>query len=80
MSDPSTAIPADPRRVPRTGDDVQVVIIGGGPGGYEAALTAARQGALTTLVEDRGLGGAAVLTDVVPSKTCLLYTSDAADE
>ena len=57
MSDPSTALPPDPRRVPRSDDDVQVVIIGGGPGGYEAALTAARQGARTTLVADRGVGG-----------------------
>ncbi|MGN7213221.1 NAD(P)H-quinone dehydrogenase [Brachybacterium paraconglomeratum] len=78
MDDPSTAIPADPRRVPRCGDDVQVVIIGGGPGGYEAALTAARQGARTTLVEDRGVGGAAVLTDVVPSKT-LIATAEVLD-
>jgi dihydrolipoamide dehydrogenase len=78
VSDPSTALPADPRRVPRCGDDVQVVIIGGGPGGYEAALTAARHGARTTLVEDRGVGGAAVLTDVVPSKT-LIATAEVLD-
>ena len=78
MDDPSTAIPADPRRVPRCADDVQVVIIGGGPGGYEAALTAARQGARTTLVADRGVGGAAVLTDVVPSKT-LIATAEVLD-
>ena len=71
MRDPSTALPPDPRRVPRSGGDVQVVIIGGGPGGYEAALTAARHGARTVLVEERGLGGAAVLTDVVPSKTLI---------
>ena len=52
-----------------------VTIVGGGPGGYEAALVARRLGADVTLVERRGLGGSAVLTDVVPSKT-LIATSD----
>lgn len=49
----------------------KVVIIGGGPGGYEAALVAAQLHGEVTLVEQRGLGGAAVLTDVVPSKTLI---------
>jgi dihydrolipoamide dehydrogenase len=48
-----------------------VVIIGGGPGGYEAALVARQLGGQVTLVEDHGLGGSAVLTDVVPSKTLI---------
>lgn len=52
-----------------------VSIIGGGPGGYEAALVACRLGAEVTLVERRGVGGSAVLTDVVPSKT-LIATAD----
>lgn len=56
-----------------------MVIVGGGPGGYEAALTAARHGAATVLIEERGLGGAAVLTDVVPSKT-LIATADVLDQ
>ncbi len=46
----------------------QVVIIGGGPGGYEAALVGAQLGAQVTLIEATGIGGSAVLTDVVPSK------------
>lgn len=46
-----------------------VVIVGGGPGGYEAALVAATLGATVTLVDRDGPGGAAVLTDCVPSKT-----------
>lgn len=48
-----------------------VVIIGGGPGGYEAALVAAQLGADVTVVDRDGIGGAAVLTDVVPSKTLI---------
>nr|WP_240916185.1 NAD(P)H-quinone dehydrogenase [Sanguibacter sp. HDW7] len=52
-----------------------VTIVGGGPGGYEAALVARRLGADVMLVERRGLGGSAVLTDVVPSKT-LIATAD----
>ena len=48
-----------------------VVIIGGGPGGYEAALVAVQLGAEVTLVERTGMGGAAVLSDCVPSKTLI---------
>ncbi|HEY2508373.1 MAG TPA: NAD(P)H-quinone dehydrogenase [Streptosporangiaceae bacterium] len=55
---------------PRT----RIAIIGGGPGGYEAALVAAQLGAEVTVVERDGLGGACVLTDCVPSKT-LIATS-----
>jgi pyruvate/2-oxoglutarate dehydrogenase complex dihydrolipoamide dehydrogenase (E3) component len=52
----------------------RIVIIGGGPGGYEAALVAAQLGAQVTVVDRDGLGGACVLTDCVPSKT-LIATS-----
>ncbi|MGH6657927.1 MAG: NAD(P)H-quinone dehydrogenase, partial [Actinocrinis sp.] len=52
-----------------------IAIIGGGPGGYEAALVAARLGAEVTIVDRDGIGGAAVLTDCVPSKT-LIATAD----
>ena len=52
-----------------------VVILGGGPGGYEAALVAAHLGATVTVVDRDGVGGAAVLTDCVPSKT-LISTAD----
>lgn len=52
-----------------------LAILGGGPGGYEAAIVAAALGAQVTIVERSGLGGSAVLTDVVPSKT-LIATAD----
>ncbi len=53
-----------------------IAILGGGPGGYEAALVAAQFGADVTLVDSDGLGGACVLTDCVPSKS-LIETSNA---
>ena len=55
----------------------RIAIVGGGPGGYEAALAGAQLGAEVTLVERTGVGGSAVLTDVVPSKT-LIATAEAA--
>jgi NAD(P)H dehydrogenase (quinone) len=57
----------------------RVVIIGGGPGGYEAALVAAQLGADVTVVDRDGLGGSAVLTDCVPSKT-LIATAEVMTE
>jgi pyruvate/2-oxoglutarate dehydrogenase complex dihydrolipoamide dehydrogenase (E3) component len=55
----------------------RIVIIGGGPAGYEAALVAAQLGSEVTVVERDGLGGACVLYDCVPSKT-FIASSDAA--
>jgi dihydrolipoamide dehydrogenase len=55
----------------------RIVIIGGGPGGYEAAKAGRQLGAEVILIEENGVGGNAVLTDVVPSKT-LIATAEAA--
>lgn len=57
----------------------RVLIIGGGPGGYEAALVAVQNGAEVTIVERDGIGGSAVLTDCVPSKA-LIAVSDVLTE
>ena len=57
----------------------RVVIIGGGPGGYEAALVAKQLGADVTIIERDGLGGSAVLTDVVPSKALIAVAEAATD-
>jgi NAD(P)H dehydrogenase (quinone) len=54
----------------------RIAILGGGPGGYEAALVAVQLGADVTVVDSDGLGGACVLTDCVPSKA-LIETSNA---
>jgi dihydrolipoamide dehydrogenase len=55
----------------------RIVIIGGGPAGYEAALVAAARGpqvAEVTVVDRDGIGGACVLWDCVPSKTFIAST------
>ncbi|MBZ8176822.1 NAD(P)H-quinone dehydrogenase [Corynebacterium sp. 3HC-13] len=52
----------------------RIVIIGGGPGGYEAALAGAKYGAEITLIEEHGLGGSAVILDCVPSKSFIAGT------
>jgi NAD(P)H dehydrogenase (quinone) len=52
----------------------RIVIIGGGPAGYEAALIAAARGARVTVIDSDGIGGAAVLFDVVPSKAFIAST------
>lgn len=57
----------------------KVVIVGGGPGGYEAAHVAAQLGAEVTIVDSDGVGGSAVLTDCVPSKT-LIATAEVMSE
>jgi pyruvate/2-oxoglutarate dehydrogenase complex dihydrolipoamide dehydrogenase (E3) component len=57
----------NPEKDPMT----RIVIIGGGPAGYEAALVAAQLGAEVTVIERDGIGGASVLTDCVPSKTLI---------
>lgn len=52
----------------------RIVILGGGPAGYEAALAGAQYGADVTVVDSDGLGGACVLFDCVPSKTFIATT------
>jgi pyruvate/2-oxoglutarate dehydrogenase complex dihydrolipoamide dehydrogenase (E3) component len=64
--------------VRHNGAVTNVVIIGGGPGGYEAALVATQLGAQVTIVDRDGLGGSAVLTDCVPSKTLIASATFAA--
>ena len=52
----------------------RIVIIGGGPAGYEAALVGAARDADVTVIDSDGIGGAAVLFDCVPSKTFIAST------
>ncbi|MBQ7796930.1 MAG: dihydrolipoyl dehydrogenase [Lachnospiraceae bacterium] len=49
----------------------KVVIIGGGPAGYEAAIESAKLGMKTALVEARELGGTCLNRGCIPTKTIL---------
>ena len=52
----------------------QLTIIGGGPGGYTAALRAASLGLKTLLVEKEHLGGTCLNHGCIPTKT-LTYSA-----
>lgn len=53
--------------------DVDVVVVGGGPGGYVAAIKAAQLGFKTACVESRGsLGGTCLNVGCIPSKVKFL--------
>jgi dihydrolipoamide dehydrogenase len=54
-----------------SGDKKGVVIIGGGPAGYTAAIEAARLGAQVTLIEKDTLGGTCVNRGCIPTKALL---------
>ncbi|KAI8890496.1 dihydrolipoyl dehydrogenase [Backusella circina FSU 941] len=55
-----------------TETEYDVVVIGGGPGGYPAAIKAAQQGLKTACIEKRGtLGGTCLNVGCIPSKAML---------
>ncbi len=66
---PKTAAPA-PSAGPRS-----VIVVGGGPGGYVAAIRAAQLGAKVTLVEKEHLGGTCLNVGCIPTK-CLLHSAE----
>jgi dihydrolipoamide dehydrogenase len=54
----------------------EVVIIGGGPGGYVAAIRAGQLGLRTVLIESAALGGTCLNVGCIPSKA-LIHAADA---
>ena len=52
-------------------DSFDVLILGGGPGGYVAALRAAQLGAKTAIVEKDRLGGTCLVRGCIPTKALL---------
>jgi dihydrolipoamide dehydrogenase len=52
----------------------EIVVIGGGPGGYVAAIRAAQQGKKVALVEAQDLGGTCLNRGCIPSKTLLRHS------
>lgn len=49
----------------------KVAVIGGGPGGYVAAIRAAQLGGQVTLIEKRKLGGTCLNAGCIPTKSLL---------
>ena len=61
-------------------DQFDVVIIGGGPGGYNAAIRAGQLGLTSACIDKRGtFGGTCLNVGCIPSKA-LLYTSELYDK
>lgn len=57
------------------GGQYDVAVIGGGPGGYVAAIKAAQKGLKTVCIEKRGtLGGTCLNVGCIPSKALLNST------
>jgi dihydrolipoamide dehydrogenase len=61
-------------------DQFDVVVVGGGPGGYNAAIRAGQLGLKSACIDKRGtFGGTCLNIGCIPSKA-LLYTSEMYDE
>ncbi len=76
-SEPYSRTIAEPARSTRIWRDVDVAVIGGGPGGVAAAISAARSGARTVLIERYGhLGGMASggLVNIIPNLSDIFGT------
>jgi len=56
----------------------KIVIVGGGPGGYVAAIRASQLGADVTLVEKNKLGGTCLNIGCIPTKA-ILHSAEAID-
>ena len=56
-----------------------VIVIGGGPGGYVAAIRAAQLGAEVTVVEKQHLGGTCLNVGCIPTK-CLLHSAELVED
>ena len=70
--------PAAPAAAPADGKK-SVIVIGGGPGGYVAAIRAAQLGAEVTVVEKQYLGGTCLNVGCIPTK-CLLHSAELVEQ
>ena len=71
--------PAAPAAPAKPAGDTSVVVIGGGPGGYVAAIRAAQLGAKVTLIEKQYLGGTCLNVGCIPTK-CLLHSAELVED
>ena len=69
------AAPAVAAAVPASGEAGSVLVVGGGPGGYVAAIRAAQLGAKVTLIEKDKIGGTCLNRGCMPTKA-MLHTSE----
>src|SRR5205814_5024778 len=69
------AQPAEIRRLPLAETSFDIIVVGGGPGGYVAAIRAAQLGMKTAVVEREHLGGICLNWGCIPTKA-LLRTSE----
>lgn len=71
--------PAVPAAPAKPVGDTSVIVIGGGPGGYVAAIRAAQLGAKVTVIEKQYLGGTCLNVGCIPTK-CLLHSAELIEE
>ena len=64
---------------PTAGGKKSVIVIGGGPGGYVAAIRAAQLGADVTVIEKQYLGGTCLNVGCIPTK-CLLHSAELVEQ
>ena len=77
---PAAAAPAAALAAPAAAAGQKtVIVIGGGPGGYVAAIRAAQLGAKVTLVEREHIGGTCLNIGCIPTK-CLLHSAELVSE
>lgn len=74
-----TSAPAPAPAEAKKAGDTSVVVVGGGPGGYVAAIRAAQLGGKVTLIEKNKLGGTCLNVGCIPTKV-LLHAAEALTE
>ncbi|MHA5219227.1 dihydrolipoyl dehydrogenase [Dysosmobacter sp. Phy] len=72
---PAAAPAAAAAAAPAAAGPKSVIVVGGGPGGYVAAIRAAQLGAKVTVVEKEHLGGTCLNIGCIPTK-CLLHSAE----